>query len=146
MDRGAVAVKDYESVVADYNDSVTDVETAAQALRIFGITEQEIAQADQQGKTISKELAVRAPIAGTIVQKLVTPGQLIQAGSTSCFMISELSTVWVLGHVFDRDLTNIHVGDPLQRRTPISISHLKAWFPISAHSPIRRLEPRRSAS
>lgn len=118
VDRGAVAVKDYESVVADYNDSVTDVETDAQALRIFGVTEQEIAQADQQGKPISKEIAVRAPISGTIVQKLVTPGQLIQAGMTACFMISELSTVWVQGHIFDRDLNSVHVGDAVSESNP----------------------------
>jgi cobalt-zinc-cadmium efflux system membrane fusion protein len=145
MDHGAIAVKDYESAVADYNDSVTDVETAVQALRIFGITEQEIAQADQQGKSISKEMAVRAPIAGTIVQKLVTPGQLIQAGTTPCFMISELSTVWVQGHIFDRDLTNIHVGDPVKETNPDlhmsfkgTVSYIGAFTdPATRTTPVR---------
>jgi cobalt-zinc-cadmium efflux system membrane fusion protein len=145
MDHGAIAVKDYESALADYNDSVTDVETAVLALRIFGITEQEISQADQQGKTISKEMAVRAPIAGTIVQKLVTPGQLIQAGTTPCFMISELSTVWVQGHIFDRDLTNIHVGDPVKETNPDlhmafegTVSYIGAFTdPATRTTPVR---------
>ncbi len=46
-----------------------------------------------------------------IVQKLVSPGQVIQAGQTACFMISDISTVWVQGHIFDRDLPSVRIGD-----------------------------------
>jgi cobalt-zinc-cadmium efflux system membrane fusion protein len=28
---------------------------------------------------------IRSPIAGTVVEKLITPGQLLQAGTTPCF-------------------------------------------------------------
>ena len=64
LDRGAVAAKDVESTEADYNDARTDVQNSLQALRIFGITQQQIDQAEQQGTAISTELAVRAPIGG----------------------------------------------------------------------------------
>jgi cobalt-zinc-cadmium efflux system membrane fusion protein len=57
---------------------------------------------------------VRSPITGIIVQKLVSPGQVIQAGQTACFMISDVSTVWVQGHVFDRDLPNVRIGDSVE--------------------------------
>lgn len=114
LDRGAVALKDYENNVADYNDATTDVQNSLQALKIFGITRQEIDDAEQQGKPITPELAVRAPIGGTIVQKLVSPGQLIQAGMTACFTLSETSTVWVQGHIFDHDLPSIKVGDEVE--------------------------------
>ena len=46
-----------------------------------------------------------------VVQKLVSPGLVIQAGTTACFMISDVSTVWVQGHIFDRDLPSVRVGD-----------------------------------
>ena len=92
--------------------------TALQSLRIFGITQDEIEHADQQGIAISPELAVRAPIGGVVVQKLVSPGQLIQAGSTACFVISDVSTVWVQGHIFDRDLPQVHRGDPGEQTNP----------------------------
>ena len=39
---------------------------------------------------IQPELAMRAPIAGTVVQKLVLPGQFIQAGTTAAFVISNI--------------------------------------------------------
>ena len=108
---GVLAAKDLESSVADYNDATTDVQTSLQALKIFGITRQEMEQAEEQGVAISPELAVRAPIAGVVVQKLVSPGQLIQAGTTVCFAISDVSTVWVQGHIFDRDLPFVRAGD-----------------------------------
>ena len=84
---------------ADYNDASTDVQNDLQALRIFGITAQEIDEAERQNVPISSEMAVRSPIGGIVVQKLVLPGQLIQAGATTCFFVSDTSTVWVQGHL-----------------------------------------------
>ena len=118
LDLGAIAAKDYESSQSDYNDSTTDVQNSLQALKIFGITGQEIDQAEQQGAAIRTELAVRSPISGVVVQKMVSPGMLIQAGATVCFMISDVSTVWVQGHVFDRDLPTVRVGDTVEETNP----------------------------
>jgi cobalt-zinc-cadmium efflux system membrane fusion protein len=113
-----VAVKDYESSVADYNDATTDVQNSVQPLRIFGITAQEIDQAEKQGTSIGTELAVRSPISGVIVQKLISPGMLIEAGQTVCFQISDVSTVWVQGHIFDRDLQSVRNGDAVEETNP----------------------------
>ena len=114
----AIAQKDYEATESDFNDAVTDVQNSLQALKIFGITEQEIEAAQRAGAAISPQLAVRSPIAGMVVQKLVSPGLLIQAGATTCFVISDVSTVWVQGHVFDRDLPSIRVGDAVVETNP----------------------------
>lgn len=114
LDHRAIAQKDFESVQADYNDASTDLQNALQALRIFGITAKEIDDAQHQGVEINPELAVRAPIKGMVVQKLVFPGQLIQAGATTCFLISDPSTVWVWGHIYEKDLTSMHIGDPVE--------------------------------
>ncbi len=118
LNRGAVATKDTESSEADYNDARTDVQNSLQALRIFGITQQDIDRAQQQGTAIGTELAVRAPISGVIVQKLVSPGMVIQAGTTECFLLSDVSTVWVQGHIFDRDLPFVRVGDSVVETNP----------------------------
>jgi cobalt-zinc-cadmium efflux system membrane fusion protein len=118
LERGAVAQKDLEAAQATFNDSATDVQNSLQALRIFGVTKQEIDQAERQNVAITPELAVYAPIAGIVVQKLVSPGQLIQAGATTCFMISDVSTVWVQGHIFDRDLPSVRLGDTVEESNP----------------------------
>lgn len=118
LDRGAAAAKDYESAEADYNDALTDVQNSLQPLKIFGITAQEIDQAEKQGAAIDTELPVRSPISGVVVQKLISPGQVIQAGQTICFTISDVSTVWVQGHVFDRDLPFVRAGDAVDEANP----------------------------
>lgn len=111
---GAAAVKDVESAEADYNEAAVDVQNSLQALKIYAITPQELEEAEREGTPISPELAVRAPITGTVVQKLVAPGQVIQAGSTICFVLSDTSTVWVQGHIFDRDLPLVRIGDSVE--------------------------------
>jgi membrane fusion protein, heavy metal efflux system len=117
--RGVVATKDVESSVADYNDAMTDVQNSLQALKIFDVTQQDLDQAEKQGTAIAPELAVRSPISGVIVQKLVSPGQFIQSGTTVCFWVSDVSTVWVQGHIFDRDLPFVKVGDAVTESSPV---------------------------
>jgi cobalt-zinc-cadmium efflux system membrane fusion protein len=114
LDHKVIAVKDLEAAEQDYNDASAEVENDLQALKIFGVTQQEIDQAQKQGASISPQLAVRSPIAGMVVQKLVTPGLVIQAGTTACFTISDISTVWVWGHIYDRDLEAVHTGDTVE--------------------------------
>ncbi|MBS1855708.1 MAG: efflux RND transporter periplasmic adaptor subunit [Acidobacteria bacterium] len=123
LDRGAIALKDYQSSEADYNDALTDVQNSLQALRIFGIASQDIEAAEKQGTAVNTELAVRSPISGAVVQKLVSPGMVIQAGQTICFAISDVSTVWVQGHIFDRDLPSVRVGDPVDESNPSLPEH-----------------------
>ena len=114
LEHKVIATKDLESAEQDYNDSRAETENDLQALKIFGVTEQEITDAQHQGVAINPQLAVRSPIAGIVVQKLVTPGLVIQAGTTACFTISDNSTVWVQGHIYDRDLEAVRIGDAVE--------------------------------
>lgn len=54
---------------------------------------------------------IRAPLAGTVAERLITPGQLLQAGTTPCFTVANLSRVWVMAQVFGSDVAAIRVGD-----------------------------------
>jgi cobalt-zinc-cadmium efflux system membrane fusion protein len=107
----AIAQRDLESAEADYNDAATDVQTAQQQLTIYGVTPADVESDGQQDVPIRPELALRAPIGGTVVQRLVLPGQVIAAGSTLAFVITDVSTVWIQGHVYEKDLQSVHVGD-----------------------------------
>ncbi len=114
LEHKVLAQKDFEIAESDYNDAQAELENDLQALKILGVTEPEIEQAQRQGISINPQLPVRSPVAGIVVQKLVTPGLVIQAGSTACFVISDISTVWVQGHIYDRDLQSIRVGDVVE--------------------------------
>lgn len=112
-----IAQKDLEASQADYNDAFTEAQNDLQALKIFGVTEKDLEAAERQDVPIRPELAVRAPIAGVVVQKLVAPGQLIQAGATTCFLVSDPATMWVQGHLHENELMTIRVGDRADVRT-----------------------------
>jgi cobalt-zinc-cadmium efflux system membrane fusion protein len=114
LEHKVIATKDLEAAEQDFNDARSEVENDLQTLKIFGVTEQEIDNAQHQGVAINPQLAVRAPVSGTVVLKLCTPGLVIQAGVTACFTISDNSTVWVQGHIYDRDLEAVRIGDAVE--------------------------------
>jgi cobalt-zinc-cadmium efflux system membrane fusion protein len=112
----AISQRDFESAQADFNDAATDVQSSLQALRVFGVTKADIQEAERQNVAIQPELAMRTPIAGTVVQKSVLPGQFIQAGTTAAFVISDVATLWVQGHIYEKDLRSVHLGDVAEMR------------------------------
>jgi cobalt-zinc-cadmium efflux system membrane fusion protein len=112
----AIAQRDLDDSQADYNDAATDLQTALQSLKILGVTDGDIKAAEAQSGAVRAELPMRSPIDGVVVQKLVFPGQFIQAGTTQAFTITDNSTVWVQAHVYDRDLSSVAVGDGAEVR------------------------------
>jgi RND family efflux transporter MFP subunit len=56
-------------------------------------------------------------VAGEVVERLVGPGQLLQAGATQVFTISDMSTVWVLVNVYQSDVAYVHAGDSVDITT-----------------------------
>src|SRR5271156_620461 len=65
----------------------------------------------------SFEVPLKAPVNGLVVEQDVSAGQLIQPGTTQCFMISDISTVWVLVNVYQKDLPYVRVGDQVTIQT-----------------------------
>ncbi|MGB9105837.1 MAG: efflux RND transporter periplasmic adaptor subunit [Terriglobales bacterium] len=103
----AIAQRDLEQAESTEVQAQADLEAAEQSLRIMGVRNPD---AVVSGKN-SPEVAVHAPITGQVVERLVAPGQLLQAGNTQCFTISNMSTVWVMVNVYQQDLAFVHVGD-----------------------------------
>lgn len=95
----------------DAASAEADRDAARQALLSLGVDTKTI-HAIEAGRPVSHIPGViRAPIAGTVVERLITPGQLLQAGSTPCFTIADLSRVWVMAQVTPAELGSVHVGD-----------------------------------
>jgi cobalt-zinc-cadmium efflux system membrane fusion protein len=107
----AISPREFEETQAAFNDAATDLEAARQALRILGVTDADLRQAEAQNVPIRPELPMRAPIGGTVVERLVLPGQVIEAGSTVAFVITDPSTVWVQAHVYEKDLHAVRLRD-----------------------------------
>lgn len=90
-----------------------DLVSAQAALKVLGITDPDaLVQAPP-----TFEVLVKAPIGGEVVEQNVAVGQLIQPGSTQCFMLSDTSSVWVLVNVYQNDLPYVRVGDAVSIQT-----------------------------
>ena len=76
-------------------------------MKILGIKN----PADLAKAPSSALIPVLAPISGEVVERLVSPGQVVQAGQTQAFTISNLRTVWVLANVYQGDLAAVRSGD-----------------------------------
>jgi RND family efflux transporter MFP subunit len=109
----AIAEKDLLAAESAEVQARADVTAAEAALKVMGIDDLDgLAKAPP-----SFEVPVRAPIGGEVVEQDVAAGQLAQAGSTQCFMISDISTVWVLVNVYQKDLPYVRVGDAVTIQT-----------------------------
>jgi membrane fusion protein, heavy metal efflux system len=103
----AIAEKDLQQAESDRNQAQADLEALSAALRILGISDPN----SLAGHTLSPEVPLLAPIEGEVVERLASPGQLLQPGATQCFTISDMSSVWVLVNVYEKDLGDVRVGD-----------------------------------
>lgn len=125
----AIPQAQLEQDEATHDQDQATLTAATQSLRILGLnnpTPQTVAGAPPL-------LALRAPIAGEVVERDIAPGQLVQAGSTQCFIISNMQTVWVLANVYQSDLQYVHVGDPVAITTDA--------YPTTFHGRIQYLSP-----
>jgi cobalt-zinc-cadmium efflux system membrane fusion protein len=109
----AIAVKDLEQAESAEVQAGGDVASAEAALRVMGVADPD---AVAKGPS-SYEVPVRAPIAGEVVEQMVSAGQLLQPGNTQCFTISDTSTVWVLVNTYQKDLPYVRVGDQVAIQT-----------------------------
>jgi cobalt-zinc-cadmium efflux system membrane fusion protein len=106
-----VAQREAQQAQADAAGAEADRDAALQSLVSLNVDPQTIKDI-QAGRPVSRvEGTIRAPIAGTVVQKLITPGQLLQAGSTPCFTVADLSRVWVMAQLSDSEVGAVKVGD-----------------------------------
>src|SRR3984893_17948451 len=116
----AVPLKDWQQSQNDLTTAQNDVrsaETALEAvhnrLRILGRSEEQIA-AFQQTRQISADTPINSPIAGTVVQRKVGPGQFIGSGASDpVFVIGDLSTVWLMAFVRETEASGVAVGQEI---------------------------------
>jgi cobalt-zinc-cadmium efflux system membrane fusion protein len=114
-DQEALSTKDLQQAEADLaraQDELRRAQTTLTAvenrLALFGKDNQEIAKL---GEHADSRITLRAPIAGTVVDRKIGPGQYVKPdASDPLFLISDLSTLWVLVDVFESDVAGIHLN------------------------------------
>jgi len=121
----AVPLKDWQQAQADLaaadNDmraAVTAVEAVRHRLRILGRTDEQITRF-QETRQIAADTPIPSPIAGTVVQRKIGPGQYVNTGASDpAFVIGDLSSVWLTAFVRETDAAKLQLGQPLSFRVP----------------------------
>jgi cobalt-zinc-cadmium efflux system membrane fusion protein len=115
-----VSQREEEQAQTDATNAGADRDAALQALVSLQVDPQTIKDI-QDGKPVPRVAGViRSPIAGTVVEKLITPGQLLSAGATPCFTVADLSRVWVMAQIFGSEIASVSPGDPAEVETGIA--------------------------
>ncbi len=121
----AIARTDHDVIEAAHKDSAARVDAARarvleleEQLHRFGLTDEDLGRLDDEGedyhRTASRTV-LRAPAPGAVVELDASPGETISIAS-ELLTISDISTVWVLADVSERDLGAVRVGDEVSIR------------------------------
>jgi cobalt-zinc-cadmium efflux system membrane fusion protein len=110
----AISDRDLLQAESDRNQAQADLFSTEQGLKVLGITNPDSLLAKMPS---GAEVPLLAPISGEVVERLVAPGQVLTAGTTQAFTISDMSTVWVLANVYQADLAYVKTGDEVTVQT-----------------------------
>lgn len=85
----SIAEKEYENSLA--------------ALRVY--------QTNPHNMVLGQALMVRSPISGSVIENKIVTGQYINSDSEPVAVVADLSKVWVVAQVKEKDIRFVHVGD-----------------------------------
>ncbi len=88
----------------------TEAKTSAerQRLLVLGLSPAGVEQI-RNSRRVSSELPIVAPISGTITARAVNPNEIVEANK-ELMRVTNLSTVWIIAEVYERDLGRIRAG------------------------------------
>lgn len=128
----AISERENAQAQSDAVGAQSDSNAAREALLALNVDPQ-VAKDVEQGRPVaSVQATIRAPMAGTVVQRSITPGQLLQAGSTPCFAVADVSKMWVMAQVFDSDLAAVKPGD---------VAEVEAGDGVTLHGKVANVSP-----
>jgi cobalt-zinc-cadmium efflux system membrane fusion protein len=105
---GAASREELEQAVTMMKKAEAEVASERQRLLLLGLTPQRVG-ALRTSSQISSEVSLPAPISGTVISRAANPGEVIEANK-ELMRVADLSSVWVIGQIYEKDLANIRVG------------------------------------
>lgn len=90
----------------------TRLDSARDRLRLFDITDAQIEEL-QKGGEVRKTLTIAAQLTGIVTHKNIVEGDYLKSGMPA-YKIADLSTVWVIGKVYESDLAYMRLGQEAQ--------------------------------
>jgi cobalt-zinc-cadmium efflux system membrane fusion protein len=108
----AIPLKDYKQAENDLNKEQAEFKQAKEKLLTLKVPAAELDKPLEQQQIVSR-FELKSPLDGTVVERNVTPGQLVGVGgdpSQVLFTIADLDALQVVADVYERDLGLVQVG------------------------------------
>ncbi|MBK8881313.1 MAG: efflux RND transporter periplasmic adaptor subunit [Bacteroidales bacterium] len=100
--------KEVEEADAAYDLASRDFENSVASLSVFRVKPEEL--------VLGQPLIIRSPIAGEIVENNLVLGQYLREDAEPVVIVAELSKVWVVGQLKEKDIESIHESDEVEIR------------------------------
>ncbi|MGH9850995.1 MAG: efflux RND transporter periplasmic adaptor subunit [Blastocatellia bacterium] len=113
---GAASRQELEEATADYKTEQAKLSAMRQKLALLGLSAQQMNELERDGQ-VSALITVESPASGTILSRTVNIGEVVMSGK-ELFRVADLSTVWVIGQIYEKDFATTRVGTPAAITTP----------------------------
>ena len=105
---GAASREEVEQATTKLKTAEAEVASQRQRLTLLGLTAERINQLKSPSQ-INSEVSLPAPVSGTVIVRSVNPGEVV-AADKELLRIADLSSVWVIAQVYEKDLGKIRIG------------------------------------
>lgn len=99
---------EFQKRESDYLFAKAELKISEDKLHLLGMTENEILSIRKE-HTINSKVSVYAPISGTVIEKHLTLGEIIEP-TKPLFTIADLSNLWIIADVPENDITKVKMG------------------------------------
>lgn len=111
-----IAWKGRETLASGTEESLTGVgqlaEGALRRLRNWDISDAQLQRLQREGKA-TRTLTLYSPANGVVLEKVAVAGMRFMPGEP-LFKIADLSTIWLIADVFEQDLAQVRIGQPVK--------------------------------
>lgn len=113
---GAASREELERIHAEHAARRAQVQAARSRLQLLGLSAKTI-EALGPGSALDSLTNVPAPISGVVTERDANVGLNVDQ-ATKLFAVVDLSSVWVVAEVYEKDFSRVRVGTPATVTTP----------------------------
>ncbi len=108
LDGKVISTGEFQKREAEYYSAKADAKAAEDKLHLVGMTDAEISSIGK-AHTIDSRVAIYAPLSGTVIEKHLTMGEVVEPVK-SLFVIADISSLWVIADIPEKDIPKIKKG------------------------------------
>jgi membrane fusion protein, heavy metal efflux system len=108
LNNGVGTQKNLEEAEVNFELTKRDFENSIASLQVYHVNPEEL--------VMGQPLIVRSPIKGEIVDNNIVIGQYLKEDAAPVAIVAELSNVWVIGQLKEKDINSVHKSDEVEIR------------------------------